>query len=114
TERSRGGGSEGLSTLVEHVNYAQNTGSLVCSVCFRSYSGTVTADIFTLTTASLLYNTRVNLYPIVTNSRRRCLVAILLLMGGVEANPGPQPRRINMGMINAFSIVKRQLYYMTS
>src|SRR5206468_2479515 len=62
---------------------------------------------FTDNITVLFSNKRVNLYPITMNSSRRCLVAILLLMGGIEGNPGPQPRRINMGLINTFSIVKK-------
>jgi len=40
-----------------------------------------------------------------TRSRKACLITILLLISGVESNPGPSNQHVNMGLINAWSIV---------
>lgn len=35
------------------------------------------------------------------------VIVMLLLMAGVEANPGPQQQQINLGLVNAWSIVNK-------
>ena len=42
-----------------------------------------------------------------TRSRKACLITILLLISGVESNPGPSNQHVNMGLINAWSIVNK-------
>ena len=42
-----------------------------------------------------------------TSSRKRCLVTILLLIAGTEPNPGPQQLGFRMGLVNAWSIIKK-------
>ena len=72
----------------------------------------ISSDLFDLPLSWLCCRTgEYFFHPAPPRSRKRAFVAILLLMAGVERNPGPAQeskiRQLNVGVVNAQSIVNK-------
>src|SRR6476469_6342415 len=94
----------------------------VTELVFRSCSGAclfsvsdlsridwkIKSDLWTF--SAIVHAQRTSLYFFghkSTRSRKACLITIQLLISGVESNPGPGNQHVNMGLINARSIVNK-------
>lgn len=104
--------SEGISVLC--VTHSENVGqSALCRSRYLVLDGIIypISDLFSVPQTWLCCKSGRYFYrPTPKRSRKNALVTILLLMSGIESNPGPSTsdlRTISLGVLNSQSIVKK-------